>query len=39
MNIEKADWEWLISIMASIAVPIIIEWMKGKGPFNQNHRK
>lgn len=39
MSIEKSDWEWLISIITSIAVPLIIEWMKAKGLFNQNHRK
>lgn len=39
MNIEKSDCEWLISIMTSIAVPIIIEWLKAKGLFNQKHRK
>lgn len=39
MNIEKSDWEWLISIITSIAIPIIIEWLKAKGLFNQNHRK
>ena len=39
MSIEKLDWEWLISIITSIAVPLIIEWMKAKGLFNQHHRK
>lgn len=39
MSIEKSDWEWLISIITSIAVPLIIEWMKAKGLFNQHHRK
>lgn len=39
MNVEKSDWEWLISIITSIAVPLIIEWIKAKGLFNQHHRK
>lgn len=38
MNIEKEDWEWLISIITSIAIPFLVEWLKAKGLFKRNRR-
>lgn len=40
MQIEKSDWEWLISIIVGIAMPFITEWAKAKGLFKRHsHRK
>ncbi len=40
MQIEKADWQWFISIIVTLAVPIIGEWLNEKGLFHRrNSRK
>ncbi len=40
MQIEKADWQWFISLIATVAVPLIVEWLHEKGLLHRrNSRK
>lgn len=38
MQVEKADWQWFLSFIATIVTPIIVEWLKAKGLFHRRNR-
>ncbi len=38
MQIDKSDWQWLITIIATIAAPLIGDWLKEKGLFHRRNQ-
>ena len=37
--IDKADWQWFVSIIVTLATPFIGLWLNEKGLFNRRTRK
>lgn len=38
MQVEKADWQWFLSFIATVAAPFIGEWLHEKGLFHRRNR-
>ena len=39
MQIEKADWQWFLSIIATLVSPLITMWLNERGLFRRNNCK